>query len=199
MNCHRFNHRCTPSFFFFFIPYIVYCSKESSEKKSSPSYPFYPPYFFTHFHICICSLYVFFFCPVNHDKQRRRSWNGRLEIPKTGKRKACPTRNRNFKKLSRLPMEVGKKHNGGGYINWLNNGFPLGSCSVVYPRGYEMHTCRSARYDRAGKESSLAAINKRWNALASRNRVTMHKFAPRRRRDGPTRHRLADTYPSRYL
>lgn len=146
MNCHRFNHRCTP-FFFFFIPYIVYCSKESSEKKSSPSilHIFLPIFTFV-FVLCMC-----FFCPVNHDKQRRRSWNGRFEIPKTGKRKACPTRNRNFKKLSRLPMEVGKKHNGGGYINWLNNGFPLGSCSVVYPRGYEMHTCRSARYDRAGE------------------------------------------------
>lgn len=76
---------------------------------------------------------------------------------------------------------------GGGYINSLNNGFPLGSCSVVYPRGYEMHACRSMQqWDRAGKESSLAAINNRWNALASRNRVTMHKFAPTKRWAGET-------------
>lgn len=186
---------CTPFFFFFYSIHTVYCSKESSEKKKI----LYIFFFYPFSHLYFSSLYVFFFfSPVNHITNRVGEHR---PPPKFRKRRARATGGIVTSKSRAASLwKPGKKHNGGGCINWLNNGFPLGSCSVVYPRGYETHACGSMLCDRAGKESSLAAINNRWNALASRATALQCINSPTKRSVGADETSSSrpptDTYPS---
>lgn len=194
MNCHRFNHRLHAVLLLFLFHTHSILFERIERKKILHIFFFYP---FSHLYFS--SLYVFFFfSPVNHITNRVGEHR---PPPKFRKRRARATGGIVTSKSRAASLwKPGKKHNGGGCINWLNNGFPLGSCSVVYPRGYETHACGSMLCDRAGKESSLAAINNRWNALASRATALQCINSPTKRSVGADETSSSrpptDTYPS---
>lgn len=128
-------HRSSSSFFFF-IPYIVHCSKESREKKNPPlPTPSIVHIFFTHFHICISPLLsVCVFCPVNHKQSHSAVGTVASKFRKRENGKRAQRGIVTSKSRAALPVDVGKKHNGGRIYKlveqWLSVGKLFGCLST---------------------------------------------------------------------